>query len=229
MKMIHPVEYVYYTQLFGERPEVYSRFGYKGHNGIDYRTTVKGQKVAGQVPFRAPLDGVVLEIGFQKTGYGHFIRLGHGGNSQTVYGHNSSIEPLKVGDKVKQGQKLGVTGNTGFSTGAHLHFGIRPNGFDVKNGYGGYVDPFPYLPNPGHTQTSELFTKEEMEGDSFAKTWAGWLILDVENGGRVWFVSPKSLKRYPIDQVSAEVAKKLAKDGGWIGMSSLDLNRIAEA
>ena len=135
------------TQSFAENPKIYRRFGMSGHNGVDFRTkfndTPKGRR-----EIYAVLDGEVAEAGPNykdlSRGYGIYIRLIHKGGAQTVYGHLNSVRVVK-GDKVKAGQVMAISDNTGFSTGAHLHFGYRPVGFDWNNGYKGYVDPAKYF------------------------------------------------------------------------------------
>ena len=132
------------TQKFGKNPHIYKQFGLKGHNGIDLRTalpdTPKGRRYC-----YAAKDGRVIEITNQgRRGYGLFIRLGHTGTEQTVYGHLARSY-VRKGQIVKAGQRIGLTDNTGFSTGAHLHFGWRPCGFNYDNGYKGYEDPLPEI------------------------------------------------------------------------------------
>lgn len=70
--------------------------------------------------------GVITWVG-TNGGYGKLIKVDHGGNFVTFYGHLSKYY-VKVGDKVYKGQKIGAVGNTGRSTGPHLHFEIRKNG-----------------------------------------------------------------------------------------------------
>jgi murein DD-endopeptidase MepM/ murein hydrolase activator NlpD len=94
-------------------------------------------------PFGSPVyaadDGVVALVGTSSSGYGNYVVIAHSGGLNTLYGHLST--PLvKVGDRVAQGQPVGLEGSTGNSTGAHLHFELRINQAPV--------DPTPYLP-PG--------------------------------------------------------------------------------
>jgi murein DD-endopeptidase MepM/ murein hydrolase activator NlpD len=77
-------------------------------------------------PVKAAMDGRVSALGFNAT-YGKFIILSHDGDYQTMYAHLSVIS-VKEGDRVIQGNKIGEVGNTGYSTGPHLHFAVYKNG-----------------------------------------------------------------------------------------------------
>ncbi len=94
-------------------------------------------------PFGSPVyaadDGVVALVGSSSSGYGNFVVIAHSGGLDTLYGH-LSVAVVKLGDRVIQGQPVGLEGSTGNSTGAHLHFELRINQKPV--------DPTPYLP-PG--------------------------------------------------------------------------------
>src|SRR6266853_3324395 len=94
-------------------------------------------------PFGSPVyaadDGVVALVGSSSSGYGNFVVIAHSGGLDTLYGHLSTAV-VKLGDRVSQGQPIGLEGSTGNSTGAHLHFELRINQKPV--------DPTPYLP-PG--------------------------------------------------------------------------------
>lgn len=139
-KWVQPIDKVHYTQLFGENPKIYAQFGLKGHNGIDYRTRFADSPL-GKRYIVAVKDGVVLEIKDEGLrGYGKYIRLQHEGNEQTIYAHLHKWY-VAVGQKVKQGERIALSDNTGFSTGPHLHFGWRPNGYNYNNGYKGYENP----------------------------------------------------------------------------------------
>ena len=70
-------------------------------------------------------------------GYGNYIVINHGNGVCTYYAHLSDIK-VKKGQKVKQGLVIGKIGNTGYSFGAHLHFGVMINGK--------FVDPVKYVP-----------------------------------------------------------------------------------
>lgn len=144
--MRHPIDKVYITQGFGQNPGMYAKYGMKGHNGLDYRTRFVDSPLAHRYILAAK-DGVVIEVGNQgKAGYGMFIRIQHYKDEQTIYGHLSK-QYVKVGQRVLMGHRIGLSGNTGASTGPHLHFGLRPWNWKTLygNGFKGYVDPSPFL------------------------------------------------------------------------------------
>lgn len=89
------------------------------HRGVDLRAHY-GSAIL------APADGVVLFTGTETT-YGNMIVVQHGSGIATIYGHlwKFAVQPY---ERVHKGQLLGYTGNTGFSTGPHLHFEVRQNG-----------------------------------------------------------------------------------------------------
>ncbi len=124
------------TQNFGENPQDYARFGLKGHNAIDFG-------LSEGTPVFAAADGVVVEVRDDPTGFGFYIKLIHPWG-ESLYGHLSR-QTVQEGQPVKAGQPLGCSGNTGNSTGAHLHFGIRVNPYSRADGWAGYCDPSPYL------------------------------------------------------------------------------------
>ncbi|SOC14693.1 M23 family metallopeptidase [Rhodobacter maris] len=103
-----------------------SPFGYRWgrlHAGVDLAGPV-GMDV------HAPADGVVAEAGWEN-GYGNVIKLRHEFGVSTVYGHLSKIR-VRVGQKVSRGEVIGDTGNTGRSTGPHLHYEIRVGGAPIN-------------------------------------------------------------------------------------------------
>lgn len=87
------------------------------HQGID---------IAGSGSIVAADNGRVISAGWNG-GYGNCVIIDHGNGFQTLYGHMKSIS-VKVGQVVSKGQKIGVMGSTGNSTGVHLHFEVRKNG-----------------------------------------------------------------------------------------------------
>jgi murein DD-endopeptidase MepM/ murein hydrolase activator NlpD len=80
-------------------------------------------------PVKAAMGGTVLHIDNNPT-FGNFIILKHG-ELQSMYAHLSAAS-VKTGDTVKQGQEIGKIGNTGYTTGPHLHFAAFRNGTAVN-------------------------------------------------------------------------------------------------
>lgn len=115
-------------------PTITSGFGMRWgrmHNGIDL-----WHRNEAQTPILAAKDGVVVEAGAGRSGYGYMVILDHGDGLQTYYAHMRKLT-VQVGQQVKQGEQLGFMGNTGDSTGYHLHFEVRQD--DVP------VNPIRYL------------------------------------------------------------------------------------
>lgn len=145
-KILHsPLEQLVCTQRFGERPEVYKKYGSpQGHNGIDFRTRKEKDLNDWKQDVFSVLDGDVSEV-TENQWNGKYVRLVHGNGYESVYLHLSHID-VKNGQKVKAGEKIGISGNSGGASEApHLHFGYRPVKFDKNNGRMGYVDPAPYF------------------------------------------------------------------------------------
>ena len=105
-----------YTSGFGPR------WGRK-HEGIDMAGPVS-------TPIYATGDGVVIYAGWQ-SGYGNLIKIKHELGTETRYGHLSKIR-VKVGQKVSRNSLIGDMGNTGRSTGPHLHYEVRVDGKAVN-------------------------------------------------------------------------------------------------
>lgn len=106
------------TSDFGLRLDPYSA-DREMHGGMDIATQ-HGQAVA------APSDGTVVFNGTEG-GYGKVLVIDHGYGVKTRYGHLSEVF-VHLGDRVKRGQKVAAVGNTGRSTGPHLHYEVRVNG-----------------------------------------------------------------------------------------------------
>lgn len=109
--------------------EVTSPFGlrrWKWHYGDDMRLKV-GDSV------RTVFDGIVRLAMYDRYGYGHFLLIRHYNGLETLYGHLKK-RLVKPGDLIKAGDVIGLGGNTGRSTGPHLHFEMRyeGNAFDPK-------------------------------------------------------------------------------------------------
>lgn len=103
----------------------------KLHKGIDMWNEEEAR-----TPIHAAKQGVVVEAGANRAGYGYMVVLDHGEGLQTFYAHMGKIS-VYVGQEVEQGELLGYMGKTGNSTGYHLHFEVRQN--DIP------INPMPYL------------------------------------------------------------------------------------
>lgn len=119
-----PLDKVFITQYFGNtpfataNPQVYSG---KGHNGVDFRASIG-------TPVKAALSGIVAgtgDTGLVKSclSYGRWVMIKHDNGLSTLYAHLSLVG-VEKGQKISTGQIIGYSGNTGYSTGPHLHFGV---------------------------------------------------------------------------------------------------------
>lgn len=138
----NPLDKIEITQHFGEDPQYYARYNLKGHHGLDFRTIFKDSPDGKRNVF-AVMDGLVIEARFTPEN-GNFVRLKHNNTEQTVYLHLDSIKIL-ANQKVSASDVIGISDDSGASKGPHLHFGYRPDNFDLNNGYKGYIDPEAYL------------------------------------------------------------------------------------
>lgn len=143
-----------YGKTYFARNGAYGRYSDgtpKIHNGHDYAGPLG-------TPMVAPITMYVTYTGYDKGGYGNFIFAetetkkvnGEYIKLQMVFAHLKETK-VKVLDKVYRGEEFGTMGSTGFSTGPHVHFGVRP--IVIKNGKDvwlfkedrGYVDPMAFL------------------------------------------------------------------------------------
>jgi murein DD-endopeptidase MepM/ murein hydrolase activator NlpD len=110
------------TSEFGKRT---NPFGGEAefHKGIDIATRV-GR------PIQAPADGIVAEVVYQHD-MGNMIRVDHGHGISTLYAHLSKAA-VRAGTAVRKGDRLGYVGNTGSSTGSHLHYTVMLNGLPIN-------------------------------------------------------------------------------------------------
>lgn len=116
---VSPLENIRITSKFGYRP----RFR-RMHKGIDL-----GLHVGDTV--RAAFDGKVRICRYERRGYGYYVVIRHDNGMETVYGHLSKFI-AKPDDRVKAGDPIALGGNTGRSTGPHLHFETRYMGVAIN-------------------------------------------------------------------------------------------------
>jgi murein DD-endopeptidase MepM/ murein hydrolase activator NlpD len=117
----------YFTSGFGVRRSPYGGKE-KMHEGLDI-ANYPGTSI------RSPADGNVVFIG-TKSGYGQTLIIDHGYGLETWYAHNRQIL-VRMGQRVKRGDQIAQLGNSGRSTGPHLHYEVRINGTPV--------DPLSYI------------------------------------------------------------------------------------
>ena len=108
-EFVMPTKNVKITDIFGYRSR-----RRRVHNGLDIKVQ-KGDTIS------APFSGKVRITAYQRRGYGHYIVLRHNNGLETVYAHLSK-KLVKENQVVKAGDPIGLGGNSGRSTGAHLHF-----------------------------------------------------------------------------------------------------------
>lgn len=124
MLMKTPVDGARITSGFGMR--FHPVLGYsRMHKGVDFGVPIG-------TPVMAAGSGTIAFIGWSN-GYGRFLKINHGNGYATAYGHLSRFAPgLHVGSKVRQAQIVANSGNTGMSTGPHLHYEIQVNNQQVN-------------------------------------------------------------------------------------------------
>ncbi|MCK5687696.1 M23 family metallopeptidase [Myxococcota bacterium] len=117
-----PLQYGRVTSGFGRRR--HPVLGYtRAHQGIDYGTPVG-------TPVWAVGEGKVIRA-FRNGGYGNYVEVRHANGWRSEYAHLSKIK-VRVGEHVSQKQVIALSGNTGISTGPHLHYGLKKHGTFVN-------------------------------------------------------------------------------------------------
>ena len=180
--MIWPVD-ASVSQAYGSNPtanlpsdswliRTFGNYQPNGHTGVDF-PVVEG------TPVRAAANGVVKHVGWYTGAYsdnpywispsfaGFVLVIDHGGFIG-IYAHLSG-SPVAAGETVREGQTVAYSGNTGGSTGPHLHFEVLPDGWDLNNGMYGRVNPATFFgaaaiaPQSSTTTPKELFTVGQYE------------------------------------------------------------------
>lgn len=113
------------TSYFGQKES----FRSTGHSGIDFA-------MPQGTPLRAIRDGIIQVKDFGEKNAGKMIKIKGEDGRDYIYGHLSKFS-VKEGQVINKGEIIGYSGNTGFSTGSHLHFGIKEGGR--------FIDPSPYI------------------------------------------------------------------------------------
>jgi len=131
-----------YTETLGfgdklldpQEKDLYAQFGLAGHDGLDFAMPTGTPVVAAD-------DGTVVMAG--GVIYGTTVVIQHSWG-RSYYGHLSKVE-VTLGQTITKGQEIGLSGNTGITTGPHLHFSIKLNSNNPSNGFYGKTDPSPFL------------------------------------------------------------------------------------
>ena len=124
----------------------------KFHHGIDF-TCPTGTAI------QATGDGYIKKVEKRRSGFGKNVVIDHGFGFETLYAHMNDID-VKVGQKVKKGEKIGTVGSTGLSTAPHLHYEVRVKGKSVN--------PIDYcLDGLSSEEYRELVEKSAVENQSF--------------------------------------------------------------
>lgn len=183
-----PLKRFLVSQGFGLNYEKYKHLGIKGHNGLDL-VAAHGE------PVYASHDGTAYYQMDDSSGEGFIIisnepvefQDGTVAHAKTIYWHLASIHDKKyhpviptdgAGHPVQRGQLIGYADNTGWSTGSHLHYGLKPvmpgegvgwYNFAQNNGYAGAVDPTPYInyKKKASDYVDDFAAKKMKEGDIY--------------------------------------------------------------
>ena len=130
----------------GNRVSPGNGIGSSNHKGVDIcnvsysskiYATKSGKVLIASMPYSDPDGG--------KSGYGNYVVIDHGGGMSTLYAHMSIVK-VSVGQYVSQGDVIGVTGNTGASTGPHLHYEVHSTTMVNGRAVTVYENPLNYLP-----------------------------------------------------------------------------------
>jgi len=152
--MIRPFKGTYpVTQEWGVNPADYVRFGLKGHNGVDYGTPTG-------TPIIAPHSGAVIEAAYDATGYGNYVKI-ENDKEGSILAHFQSFN-VNAGDTVSEGQQVGLSDNTGNSTGPHLHWGYYRMPRNRGDGYSGTTNPYPFLGEPSNPPTPDTECQKQL-------------------------------------------------------------------
>lgn len=218
-----PCDTDWVTQEFGENPGHYGQYGLPGHEGIDYG-------VSDGWPYYAVQDGVVVYVsdrspsgGPSNYGWHCYVRHEIGGQVfHTVYAHARPNMPVVEGQQVSAGDIVGYSGNTGSSSGFHLHFGLlwptdTGNGYPMWT-YGQCVDPWPYLEGKDDPPDQPPEEKLDLLGYIHGGTENGVGVLyEVRNanGGQERFQIQDG-QSGEFFQTKNHLAEQLGADNNWI-------------
>lgn len=213
ISLTYPVDAKYQlSQWFGDNKvstaHFYSSLGLKGHNGLDFACPTGTSIYASH--------GGEIKVGQTAAGGVFCWVINKELGIKTFYCHLKQ-NLKKTGDKVLQGELIAISDNTGsYTTGAHLHFGvyeINKNGevLNSDNGYGGAVDPVPYLAT-------------KYPDGTLIKASTDIMVFILKNGYKWWIHDEDAFKKYigiPVNKAEIKIVDLFTlKDypfGGIIG------------
>lgn len=140
-----PLDNIFVTSPYGQRPGEF-------HRGVDFRAAVG-------TPVKAMADGVVIgtgntDITCPRASFGEWVLLGHNNGLSSTYAHLSLIK-VQTGERVARGEIIAYSGNTGYSTGPHLHISLYASK-DSKGESGVQVETIPSKSCQGQTLTQPI-------------------------------------------------------------------------
>ena len=216
-----------FSQKFGMNPEIYKQFGMKGHNGIDI-AYFEG------TPVVAPCKLWVSYLQDDPKGYGRNVFAeteskqinGDYYKIEMCFGHNKEFS-CQASRWVEEGELLAFGDSTGFSTGPHCHYGIRPwikDGSSWKqvfngNGYLGWINPDNFLPHIVWDLNELNFM------DEFKQKNDGKLIFNNDTGEIGWFYNNKLRIPEDADRGWKMLASYLIKKDG-VNINDVDWDKL---
>lgn len=162
MKLYNPAPGRKVTSPYGPRKHPITGQMNKMHHGIDY---------GGSFDVLCAGDGIVEHVGWSPKGGGHVVIIKHASDLYTVYYHGREATKLQKGERVRAGQFIYRSGNTGASNGNHLHFECRRS-----RKWGDSVDPNSYLSDekPSDKPSEPERAKIKVTGRLDRSTWKAW-------------------------------------------------------
>lgn len=192
----------------------YAQFNLLGHNGQDFGCPVG-------TPILAPHDGRVIEALNDSTGYGWYVKI-ENDKEGSILAHFKESPSVKVGDSVKQGQVVGSSGNSGNSTGPHLHWGYYRFPRKRDNGFSGTVDQTHWFGVDDKNYLDEL-VEMRASRDKWKKDYADLEIRFEKEG------SSHTEHIENLQSTVAEQSNQIISMNGTIKSTNLENKRLLEA
>lgn len=194
MKLYNPAPGKKITSPYGPRKHPITGQYNKMHHGVDF---------GGSFDVLAAQDGIIEHVGYSANGGGNVVIIKHASDFYTVYYHGRERTKFNVGDRIKAGDVVYRSGNTGASNGNHLHFEVRT----PTKAWGRTVDPMRYItdesiPEGQAAGGGETYNGIRVDGKLTVETWKAWQealrkygykgIIDGKPGKMTWTAIQKS-------------------------------------